>query len=281
MGHDVQARTGVAAGVPYVALPPPGGDQRAPVVLVWHMMDPPRTEAAMAAALPLAAVPAWRVYLGLPLFGGRTPEGGAEEVMRRGASDYVRELFEPVVGQAAEELPAALAALRAELPLDDGPVGLVGGSAGAAVALLVLAGSDLPVAAAALVSPVVQLAPVVAAGERRYGVTYPWDQASRAVAERFDFVARAAELAGHDPQPAVLLVNGERDDPQAFHAPVVALRDALAARSADPARVRLVTVPEMGHELAEEPGVAPAPQTAQAARVDAEAGDWLRRHLPG
>lgn len=53
--------------MPYIALPPAGDrTKRAPLVVAWHMMDPPRTEAALASALPLAEVPAWRVYLGLP-----------------------------------------------------------------------------------------------------------------------------------------------------------------------------------------------------------------------
>lgn len=46
--------TGVAAGVPYVALPPAGDRDGAPLVVAWHLVDPPRSEAAMAAAVPLA-----------------------------------------------------------------------------------------------------------------------------------------------------------------------------------------------------------------------------------
>ncbi len=43
--------SGVAAGVPYVALPPAGrGDdpEPAPLVVAWHLNDPPRSAAAMA-----------------------------------------------------------------------------------------------------------------------------------------------------------------------------------------------------------------------------------------
>jgi hypothetical protein len=35
----------------------------------------------------------------------------------------------------------------------------------------------------------------------------------------------------------------------------------------------------MGHALAEEPGIDPAPQSPQAAEVDRQAAGWLRRHL--
>jgi hypothetical protein len=64
----------VVAGVPYVALPPAGwrsGQEPAPLVVAWHLNDPPRSAAAMAAALPLAGCPAWRVYLDLPMPGRR------------------------------------------------------------------------------------------------------------------------------------------------------------------------------------------------------------------
>ena len=67
---------GTVAGVPYVVLPPETDRPDAPTVVAWHLNDPPRTERAMAAALPLAGLDAWRVYLGLPLSGARTPAGG-------------------------------------------------------------------------------------------------------------------------------------------------------------------------------------------------------------
>jgi hypothetical protein len=64
--------------------------------------------------------------------------------------------------------------------------------------------------AVALVSPAIRLAGVVAANERRLGVSYRWTAQSRAAAEQLDFVARAGELANRD--AAVLLVVGALDD---------------------------------------------------------------------
>jgi dienelactone hydrolase len=269
-----QAITGTVGGVPYVALPPPRDGDGAPLVVAWHMMDPPWTEAAMAAALPLAGVPAWRVYLGLPMFGARTPAGGFEEVTRLGAEDFPLKLFGPVVEQAAAEAPAAIEDLRRDLGVGEGPIGLVGGSMGSAVALLLLAEGALPVSAAAVVSPVSQLAPVVG----YFDSAYPWTEESRAVAERFDFVARAAEIARADSQPGILLVAGERDAAE-FREPAAAFRDALLGQYADPGRVSLVTVPEMAHAIAKAPGLAPAPQTPDARRVDAAVTKWFRLHL--
>ncbi|PXY24806.1 peptidase [Prauserella coralliicola] len=258
---------GVAAGVPYVALRPEGTGGPAPAVVTWHLMDAPRSERAMASALPMSGVPAWRVYFGLPMSGERALPGGPDEFFRLAGEDYVLNIAEPVTDQAAAELPAALEALREQLPITEAPIGVAGGSAGSAVALEVLARAEVPVAAAALVSPVIQLAPVVAANARRFGVTYHWSERSRAVAERFDFVRRAGEL-GTD----VLLVVGEQDD-VAFREPAEALYRELGERG------RLVVVPGMEHALAEEPGLEPAPQTPHAAVADAEFTEWFQRRL--
>ena len=278
-GTQVTKVTGRAAGVPFIAVPPiTGARASVPIVVAWHLMDPPRTEAAFAAALPLEGLDAWRIYLGLPLSGSRTPPGGFEELMRLGYEDAVLNLQGPVTHQAAEEFGPALAELGRQLDLGSGPVGVVGGSVGAAVAQLVLAESSVDIAAAVLVSPLVQLRRAVEAMGRRFGVTYTWSDRSLEVARRLDFVARAAEIAQRQDQPAILLVVGEEDDAE-FHEPAAELRDALAHRYADPSRVELAIVPGMGHALAEEPGVEPVPQTAQAAEVDRLAVGWLRRYL--
>ena len=279
MTHDAAPVTGVAAGVPFLAVPPPAGPRSsAPVVVAWHLQQPPRTEAALAAALPLAGLDAWRVYLGLPLSGSRLPPGGEEELMRLGYEDAVLNLQGPVIAQAVEEFPAALAELRARLALGEGPVGVLGGSVGAAVASLVLAEGTVPVCAAVLVSPLVQLRPAVDAMAAQFGFAYPWSEPSLAVADRLDFVSRAGEIARHG-QPAVLLVVGEDDDVDGFRAPAARLREALAERYDDPARAELVVVPGMAHALATEPGTEPAPQTPHAAEVDRHAVTWLGHYL--
>jgi len=273
----MQRITAVAAGVPYVALSPEGELEGAPLVVVWHLHDPPRSETAMAAALPLNGLPAWRVYLGLPLSGSRLPQGGLEAFLQLGYEDAVLKVFDPTCRQAVEELPSALATLRTELPVGDGPLGLLGGSVGALVALRVLAETDLPVGAVALVSPAIRLAGVVGANERRFDITYPWTEQSRAVAERLDFVSRAGELVKRG--AAVLLVVGALDDEAGIRAPAEQLWQVLSRHAPD--RTAMVTIPEMAHALAEEPGLDPAPQTPQAARVDTVVAGWFHRHLTG
>ncbi len=256
MGEMVE---GVAAGVPFVAVPPADPDGPVALVTGWHLMDVPASERAMAEAVPMADLRAWRVYFGLPLSGARLPEGGHEEVFRRASEDAVLNVFEPVTEQAAGEFPAALAELRDRLPGATGPLGVFGGSAGAIVALEVLARGDVEIAAAAVASPVVQLAPMITANERRFGVTYPWTERSRAVTARYDYVDRATELTA-----PLLLVTGADDD-IAVREPAAALHAKLGAE--------LVTVDGMAHEF--------PPGTPAAARVDAAFSEWFARRLRG
>ena len=276
--------TGVAAGVPFLAVPPAASGRNTPVVIAWHLMDPPRTEAAFAAALPLAGLQAWRIYLGLPMCGARLPAGGADELLRLGYEDAVLNVQGPIATQGAAEFPAALAQLRDRLGLTDGPLGLVGGSMGSAIAGLVMAetgpAAGIAVAAAVLFSPITQLRAAVDAIGRRYGITYPWGAASLEVAHRLDFVSRADEIAAAGP-PAIRLVVGGADDREGFLVPAREFQTALSSRYADPSRVDLVVVPGMAHALAEEPGIEPAPQIEHAATVDRHTVQWFRQHLTG
>jgi dienelactone hydrolase len=278
--HDTTA-SGEVAGVPYVALPPAGwqdSQEPAPLIIAWHLNDPPRSAAAMAAALPLAGVAAWRVYLDLPMHGQRQLPGGQGEFMQLGYQDAVLKVFEPQVTQAVAEFPAVLEGLRARLPVAGGPIGVIGASVGALPAQLVMASGAAQVGAAALISPVIQLAEVVAANERRFGVSYSWSDASRAVAARFDFVSRASEIAAREPQPAILLVTGSEDDP-VFPLQAQRLQQELHPRYHDRERVGLLSVPGMAHAFAAEPGIEPTPQTPEAELVDEAVSDWFKRHL--
>lgn len=248
-------------GVPSVLTPPDTERPDAPVVVTWHLADPPRTETGMAAALPLDGLDAWRLYLGLPLHGSRSP--GQEEYFRRGAQDAVNLLYGPVTDQAVAEFPGVLDALRGRVGV--GPLALVGGSHGSIVAQQIAADRS-DVTAMVLVSPIAQLRPIVHANERRFGMTYPWNPPAEAIADRFDMVARAAEITA-----AVRIVVGG-DDVAEVREPAAELRDALAKHDVT---VDLVTVPGLRHALADE-DERPLPE---AAPVDQLAVDWLRSHL--
>src|SRR5579859_2115697 len=122
------------AGVPAILRIP--AHIRKPPIILWHGFGPPASEKAMMDALPLDDVDAVKVYLGLPLFGARAPEGGMKEVARRQAEDVGLLVYQPVVVGAADELPDVVAALRQHACMQQGaPIALVGFSAGGAVAL--------------------------------------------------------------------------------------------------------------------------------------------------
>jgi len=263
--------TGWAAGVPFTALPP-ATDGPAPLVVTWHMMDAPRSDAAFAAALPLTGVPAWRVHLGLPTVGRRPVDGAYEAALQDPMLGYV----DPLVRQANDEFPAALAALRAQFPIREGPIGLVGGSLGGSVALTVLARGSIPVAAAALVNPAIRAHSVVRIFTAAAGTEYTWNEESQAAADRLDYVAHAALIIAR--QPALLVVSGELDYP-VLREDATELVAALRAGYTDPERVRLTTIPGLAHPIAAEPGTAAAPQIPLAKLVDDAVTDWLRSRL--
>lgn len=264
--------TGSAAGVPFTALPPAGGaDAPAPMIVTWHMLDAPRTDAAFAAALPMAGVPAWRVHLGMPMCGARMVDGRLDAAITLAREDALLAFLAPFTHQAAAEFPAALTALRDQLPVDDGPVGVLGGSLGGAVALQVLTAWSTPLRAVALVNPAVRIRSVVGLVEGLAGHPYRWTTEADEVADELDFVARAADLTA---QPPLLLVSGERDHPD-LRADAVALVGALREQYARPDDVELVGVPDLAHPLADEPGMEPAPQRPTARAVDEILTRWF------
>lgn len=269
--------TGTAAGVPFTALPPTEPtDGPAPLVVTWHMLDAPRTDAAFAAALPMTGVPAWRVHLGMPMCGARMIDGRVDAVIELIRKDPLLAYLAPFVRQAVDEFPDALASLREQLPVDAGAVGVLGGSLGGTVALEVLTTGLAPIEAVALVNPAVRVRSAVELIEAGSGRPYPWDAESRRTADELDFVARAS--GGIPEQPPVLLVSGEQDHP-ALREDASALVDELRGQYARPDDVELRTVPELAHPLAEEPGLEPAPQLPSAQAVDEVLTRWFRARL--
>ncbi|MEV6905748.1 hypothetical protein [Amycolatopsis sp. NPDC051071] len=97
----------------------------------------------------------------------RVPRGGFEAFFGLATEDNVLNVVEPLTRQVEAEFPAAPAGPRSRLSIEDGPIGLVGGSQVGGVAPRMLTNAELPVAAAALVNPVTQAAPVIAANELR------------------------------------------------------------------------------------------------------------------
>jgi pimeloyl-ACP methyl ester carboxylesterase len=245
-----EAVSGTAAGVPFVALPPVGRKGGpAPMVAIWHPLGPAGSPEEMATVLPLRDVGAWRVYFGLPRTGSRAADVVA-------GSDLVLDIYTPMIEQAAAEFAAARAELRDMLPVDDGPVAVVGSSAGGHTALRVLTSGVVPVTAAALINPAVRTESVVAVNED-HDFRYTWTEQARQQAAKLDIVAAATDV-----RASVLLVIGEDEYPE-FRPDQDALLAALGAQASQ------VTIAGMDHTLV---GDAPA-------RVDRVITDWLGQHF--
>src|SRR4030088_742477 len=265
--------TGTAAGVPFTALPPTGvTDGPAPLIVTWHMLDAPRTDAAFAAALPMIGVPAWRVHLGMPMCGARMVDGRVDyPIIELASKDALMAFLAPFTKQAADDSRAALAALRDQLPVEAEPIGVLGGSLGGAVALEVLTTRRTPIKAVALVNPPVRIRSVVGLVQAGSGQAHPWTAEARKTADELDFVARAGDVTA---QPPLLLVSGELDHP-ALRTDAAALVDALRDRYANPEEVQMRTVPDLPHPLPDEPGLEPAPQLPAARVVDEILTQWF------
>ncbi|MBL8925350.1 MAG: prolyl oligopeptidase family serine peptidase [Pseudonocardia sp.] len=268
----MQTISGTAAGVPFTALAPVGAvDGPAPLIVTWHMLDAPRTDAAFAAALPMTGVPAWRVHLGMPMCGARMVDGRLDAAIELARKDALLAFLAPFVYQAAEEFPAALAAVREQLPIDDKPVSILGASLGGAVALQVLTSGTTPIRAAALVNPAVRIRSIVGLVEALAGHPYQWTAESDKVADELDFVTRAEAVTAQRP---LLVISGEQDHPD-LREDADALVNALRERYARSGEVELITVPDLAHPLAEEPGLEPAPQLPAVKAVDEVLTRWF------
>jgi dienelactone hydrolase len=235
-------------GVPALLRVPEKID-KSPIVL-WHGFGPPDNEHALMEALPLDEVAAIKVYLGLPMFGARTPAGGGGEIVRRQREDLATLVFEPTVMGAAKELPAVLRALERHGCIARGEaIGLFGFSAGGAAVLYALAEADVPIGAAVTLNASTGLTASVNAYERATKGTYAWTGAARKLAHRSDAVGRAKDIAAGDPPPALQIIHGA-DDAMLPPQLAVSLRDALLPwyRQANAEqRLQLTLEPGMAH----------------------------------
>lgn len=214
------------AGIPVVCSPPANPELSAPLIVLWHGFGVPNSEEILATTLPLSQVQAWKVYLGLPLFGKRLPSGGIEEVMRRYVDDYVLKFLLPIVEQAAEELPAVVESLQAKFNIDTNKgIGLFGFSAGTEAVLLALAQSNIKVSAAVVAGVGRNLETFVNAYEQYFDTvktqfpwieethkTYNWSKESEAAKQRLNFDTVIQQIAKRNLQPALLFVHGAQDE---------------------------------------------------------------------
>ena len=270
-----------AAGVPGVLAAPAGVDHEAPLLVLWHGFGPPPGAEGLSERLPLHGLEAYRVYLDLPLFGGRRPEGGPRELGERQTEDYLGRLLWPVVEQATRELPSVVESLKEQLDAGFGDgLGLFGHSAGGLAALHVLAEGDLPVRAAATfgapASPEAPLAEI----EELVGEEYEWTPEAREQARRLDIPGRAEEIAAGEPRPDILILHGEDDDripPSEAGALERALHRAYgrASGNGDAGEVRGEELAGHGHSIGPERPGDGAPDSV----VENRLLDWYRQRL--
>lgn len=244
---------------------------RKPPIILWHGFGPPANERAMMDALPLDDVDAVKVYLGLPLFGARAPDGGMKEVARRQAEDVGLLVFKPVVVGAAEELPRVVAALQKNGCMQQGaPVALVGFSAGGAAVLDALSQGKVAVDAAVLINASTGLSASIQAYEKATGKTYAWSTASRELAHETDAIDHVADIAAH--HPALLFLQGADDsviDSTAATQLVERLKPFYGDRLQ---QLQLVQPAGMTHQWATTP--------AALTNVRKTASDWVVSHHP-
>ena len=270
LAHAVRGTT--SNGVPFVALPPEGGVQPKGLIILWHGGDPPRSHEALASAVPLRNVAAWRVYLSLPLFGQRLPEGGVDEIMRRSAEDSLALLFHPIITGAVDELPATVNDLRTRLSIDaESPLGIFGFSMGGAAALLAVARQVLPFKAAVTFGAVVDLAPLIDYLSSLYGAAYEWTGARRGLAEETSVAHRAAGLA--ESGANILMAVGS-EDPY----PVREATELARAITAHGGAAEMKTLNGVAHGFVDEPGDVAMPQEPHAQAVDQVVSQWFLRH---
>ena len=199
-------------GVP-VLVRSPAVVTRAPILL-WHGFGPPNSEGALMQALPLDDVPAEKIYVGLPLFGERSPPGGLQEIARRQSADYLLNLLVPV----ADGVSADLRALDVELrrrgcvrPRES--MDLFGYSAGGFAVLYALRDAGVSVDRVVLLNVPTSAAVSTAVFEHATQGAYGWSEASRQLARRFE----PFDIASHGSRapakrPGVLLLQGAEDD---------------------------------------------------------------------
>ena len=263
-----------SSGVPFIARPPEGRSDARGLILLWHGADPPRSEEALAAVLPLPQLPCWRVYLGMPLYGRRSPEGGFDEIMRRAAQDAVTQIFHPSIHGAVDEFPQALDDIRTQLSIDrDLPLGLFGFSQGGAAALLTLARNEFPFRAAVTFGAVVDLRAVVDALAAFYSMNYEWTAERLALAESLSTAQRARDLA--DSRAALLLAVGA-DDPYPMREPAEALADSIQQ---DGGTAEVAIILGIPHVFVDPPGEQATPQGSMARAIEEVVSDWLSRYF--
>ncbi len=231
-------------------------------------MDAPRTEQAFAAALPLAGLDAWRLYPGLPMCGVRSPALRGDHAARSGGAGP-----QPARGRQrrrpSPSCPPSSTRCGRSTASATGPSASSAGRRGRGSPGRPSSRGSSRLRAAVLDQP----APAAAAGRGgardvlRDGL--PLDARVRG-GGRPDGPRRPC--GGFAGLPVRLVVGAAR---RRRRVPSPGEDGSATCSRARGTAADLHVIEGMGHALAEEPGVEPAPQTPHAAQVDQLAVAWL------
>ena len=272
----------VIAGAPVLLRHPPQGRVKAPLIILLHGFGPPGSEQALADALPLEDVHAYKAYVGLPLFGARMPAGGMAEVGRRQVEDCVLKVYLPVAEGVLRDVSSVVDGVRERFPIAlDAGIGLFGFSGGGVAAQLARIESEVPISATVLCGAPKNLNASVAAVERAIKIKYSWTEKARAVVRRLDPITHASEIARRAPPPAILLLLGDHDEYFSVR-DARELHDALASAYHSTGvtdRVSLQILPGMTHCFAAAADSAGTMRLSDASPVRAAAAAWFTKYL--
>jgi pimeloyl-ACP methyl ester carboxylesterase len=245
-----------------------------PPIILWHGFGSPSSESELMEALPLDEIAAVKVYLGLPLFGARTPTNPNESLANRQSTDFASLLFAPAVLGAADELPSAVQALvRIGCHAAHQSIGLFGFSAGGTAALVALAGRKVALSAVVTLNAPIGLTDDISALERATGKSYQWTAEAHAIAAQADVINRAPALAAGKPPAALLQIRGTEDSVVSGDSSLELdqlLRPLYQAVGSEK-RLQLLTMSGMTHHWTE--GVA-------RSEIRTAVASWFSAHLP-